>query len=88
MNDCIFLIIRTSQFAQNPYANWHLGMAKQHETSPTRPFKTKKWPLGCMLVSSGRPNIIGAVFATLRKLFEGDFCPRKSKNPGQNDRDF
>jgi hypothetical protein len=63
-------------------------MAEQHETSPTRPFKTKKHPQPHLSVYSGRPNIKSAFLRTLRKLFAGDFCPEKAKIPAKNDRDF
>jgi hypothetical protein len=83
-----FLIIRTPNSLKIPYANWHSGMAKQHETSPTRPFKTRKWAQHRPLVCSGRPNIKWSFLRTLRKLFAASFGADNAKIPAKNDRDF
>jgi hypothetical protein len=76
-----FLIIRTPNSLKIPYANWHSGMAEQHETSPTRPFKTKKCPLTDLPASSGRPNIKSGFLRTLRKLFKSKFGAKNAKIP-------
>jgi hypothetical protein len=63
-------------------------MAEQHETSPTRPFKTKKHPQAHPPVCSGRPNIKWSFLRTLRKLFAASFEAENAKIPAKNDRDF